>query len=502
MVIKERDIAFGVILHENNKSIPLKIRIQVLEYYLLSKNHKIDFIEFTEDSCIQKALDMNVSYLVMIWEGNVLNKPFFYKSCIKFIKNIESSNHDNWLIAGHIIDQYKQKILQKSNSALAYKNSFYLYPINAILNLKTYKALGKPNWGQIDNKQVVTQGIADLECVHDNYTPVKLHPGKIEVTALTNKGWNIINASLANKMVVYNIPNYIRDNKSYLYPIHATKYCAFWDHIRKQTYNVDRRIFHTMYREGGNDKNYDLAFKFLKGSKNFNINEKGFYLRTTEEYFPRFYDQDDEKFKAEVLFSPCSGFKDFIKTSQENTFHKIVHFDISELCLDIKQRITEEWDGTRSGFTKLLIDIDNFYQTKNILKCFNTTHVQKYDDAYQEMLSFFTNEDHLLNNWKEFQKLSHTWHVLDILDTDSLISICKQQSLVKLYLTLGNITEWAYPIAITFKQENFVSEKIAFLAARLLDENIHGLLDYKDFRINSGKQLLQNFQDVVKCMKK
>jgi hypothetical protein len=501
MVIKERDIACGVILHENNKSIPQKIRKQVREYYL-SREHKIDFIEFTEDSCIQKALQMNVSYLIMIWEGNVVNNPFFYKSCVKFIKDIENSNPENWLIAGHIIDQYKQKILQKSNSALAYKNSFYLYPINAILNLKTYKALGKPNWGQVDNKQPVTEGIADLECVHDNYTPVKLHPGIITVPTQTNKGWNIINASLANKMTVYNIPKYIRDNKAYLYPTHATKYCAFWDHVSKKTYSFDKNKFHAMYKEGGNDNNYDLAFEFLTPSKNFNVNENGFYLRTMEEYFPRFYNQDDEKFKAEVLLSPCSGFKDFIKTSQENTFHKIIHFDISELCLDIKKRITEDWDGTRSGFTKLLIDIENFYQTKNIMKCFNTTHVKKYDDAYQEILSFFANEDDLLNKWKAYQKLSHSWHILDVLDTDALISICKQQSLVKIYLTLGNITEWKYPIVVTKKHENFVPEKLASLAARLQDNGIHGLLDYKDFRINLGKQILQNFQDVVECMKK
>lgn len=436
----------------------------------LPDNPKSAIIERTEDEAIVQADKEDFSYLIMTYEGNIFNINFFHEECLKFITETDNSTSGRWLVAGHIMDQYQNRILYNDPFADKWKDSFWLYPITAIINLKVWRELNRPAWGQELGKQLVLKGIPSSECVHDNYTPKTLLPSNQWSTTLTKKGWNIINESLKARIPVLNLSNEIRRSQIHLYPENSPKeYEHFWTSL----FNFPKL-----------QDNYKKAFSSIISCKFPERIEPGsgrFFLKNTEEYFPNYGDcVNAEMSQFDTFILPSSGFKDFIVSSKSTLDEpiQILHYDILDECIKIKKEITENWSGTKEHLIQTLETISSKYSNKGKHSCYHFNDLNNFDDVYLLITKFFNNEDEIKNAWLKFQRQTHTYQKGDMLDKNDCFSIIKHIKGKNVYLCLSDIAGWRNNI-LGYGYKN-LRGNISFIVKELLTRGINGVVDYKD----------------------
>jgi hypothetical protein len=485
-------ITHSVVFDKTNTEISSYVRDSLRVFYKrnifidqLATNPKSNTMSDTEDDCLHTASNQGFDYLILTWEGNIFNIYLFHEECLKFINDLDKRTNGNWLVAGQIIDQYQNRIMYDDSTADLWKNSFWLYPITAIVNLKKWRELGKPSWGKEGFEEVI-QAIASEQCVHDNYTPLEISSTQTYVKAKVKKGWNIINCSLKNNIPVHNLSEEIRSSQTHLYPeVDPVKYNNFWTHLFDLPKLPD---------------NYKKVFQSLITSKfPDRIDPKTWqcFIRNTEDYFPiRKSENVLEWSSVESLITPCSGFKDFIVAmSNQSDCHpvQIVHYDILPECVNIKRRITQEWDGTRIGFTSLLNAISSDYAKVGKGNCFHMNSMETYDEAYQDILKYFSDEAQITERWKQFQTFDHQWIHADMLDQDGAISVKKLIKGKLVYLCLSDIASWRGNI-LSYGYKNLRND-IQNSISILLKNHITGMIDYKD--PGTDRQLLQNFDQAI-----
>lgn len=444
----------AVVLDKDSIGIDPNVRESLKSYYLRSTNMNLDkgssIVLETEDECIQEAIKRNYHYLILTWEGNLCLPLYNYHNvCINYIKLLGK----DWLVAGHIMDQYKNRLLYKDANAPKWKDSFWLYPITAIINLDKWQELGCLQWGNMDGTQQVLQGIPSEACVHDNYTPKILNPGKDIVTINTRKGWNVIDCSLKNKLPVYNLSNEIRNSQAYLYPENdVVKFNKFWlsmFDLPKIDYTYEKAIYELIKTK------FDTRAQAHRWI---------FYLENTEKYFPNA--NDGERFKVDcgvdTLALPSSGFKDFILTKSifdSNKNYNIIYFDIIKQCIDIKISILNVWDGRKDTFEQCIIDIGKEYKKDDPLYYFHLNN-QSIMEVYDNILKYFNNEDELEKCWNEFKSLDKKFIHTDLLENPW--PFLKELKGKSLYICLSDIGGWKNNI-ISFGLKNICDQMINVL---------------------------------------
>jgi hypothetical protein len=440
-----------------------------------------------EDQAIQETADHfnNYDYLILTWEGTIPNIYYYHETCIKHINDLNEKTNGEWLVSGQLMDQYENRLMFQDSEASKWQGSYYLFPITAIVNLKKWRKLGCPEWGQPSLTAVEHMIPSRSESnVHDNYTPLFINPG-IEFTSTpVKKGWNIIDVSLKNNMPVYNLSNDIRQNQTYLYPENNPKmFNDFW---------------HSLYTMPKLTDQYLKVLQTVMPAKTpIRIDSVtwGCFIRNTEEYVvERLSDVFYNNMGAvDTLMLPCSGFKDVIvysKKPKDVTIKQVIHFDIIKGCVDIRKRIVNEWNGTRSHFTTLLEDIKEDYRQRfKHPNCFHMSSMNTFDDAYLDILQNFNSEEELETTWLEFKKLNHKFIHADILAEPWAVT--KQIKDSNVYLCLSDIAGWrSNVIAYGYKT---LRGQLGSVAKHLQKNNCTGLVDYKD--PGTDLQLLQTFDD-------
>lgn len=475
---EHKKIAHALVYDKNDLGIDEEIRKNLKVFYKrnlfidhLKGNPPSAIIEDSADNCITNAAKQNYDFLILTWEGNVFNIYDFHLSVIDYIRNLEEKSQGNWLVAGHIIDQHKNRLLYQPKEAHHYIGSFFLFPITAIVNLKKWKEIGSPRWGATSENQKVIKPIPSEISIHDGYTPIELSASNIIVETKVKSGWNIINESLKNNINVYNLDNSIRKTQNYLYPENNVKlYNDFWSNLLDLPKLND---------------SYEKVFKFIvscKSSNRIDKNNWSYFLRNTEEYFPRLKSNDlPDSLTIECIMSPCSGFKDFIiSRSILDNFPIIIHYDILSPCVDIKKKIIQEWDGSRKGLEVLLTDIKNYYCKRDKDNCFHMNAMKSLSETYDELSPFFADEKEIQSSWKKFQNLKHFYFHLDILnDIDdnksSLVKIIEDKSV---YFCLSDVSGWRMNL-LGYRVTNLRSEMIYAVKSLIKNQDM-SIIDYKD----------------------
>lgn len=442
-----------------------------------------------EDQAIKETADhfSNYDYLILTWEGTIPNIYYYHEACIKHVMDLNAKTNGEWLVSGQIMDQYENRLMFNDPEALKWENSYYLFPITAIVNLKKWRELGRPEWGQ-PSLTAVEHLIPNRSetNVHDNYTPLFINPGNELATTPVKKGWNIINESLKNNMPVYNLSNEIRQSQTYLYPENNPKmFNDFW---------------HSLYMMPKlSDQYYKVLQSVMPAKTPIRIDSTtwGSFIRNTEDYIVnRFSDLFyDNMGNVDTMMLPCSGFKDVIvysKKPKDVAIKQIIHFDIIKGCVDIRKRIINEWDGTRSHFTVLLEEIKADYKKRfNHPNCFHMSSMNTFDDAYLDILRNFDNEEELEQTWNEFKQLNHVYIHADILAEPWVVTKHIKDSNV--YLCLSDIAGWRSNV-IAYGYKN-LRQQLGSVAKHLQKNNCQGLVDYKDPA--TDLQLLQEFNDFL-----
>jgi hypothetical protein len=373
------------------------------------------------------------------------------------------------------MDQEQNRILYNDSNAHEWKNSFWLFPITAFVNVKQWVKLGKPKWGQEDANVVVQQAAPSKQCIHDNYTPLELAAGSQQVEVKrVRKGWNIIDAGLRQGWTVSNMPNAVRQQQTYLYPENnPDMYTKFWQSL------------HTMPKLNDQYKKVLDVLIISKYPRRIKDSTWQCFIKNTEDYFPRsdLHGEVDWTNIDSLLF-PCSGFKDFVVSTHSSTPRKnfnIIHFDIIGQCVKIKEKIIERWDGRRSTFESTLLGIGQEFIDPNQNKykatdAFHMHSMKSLNEAYDHLLAFFDSEQHLEESWKLFKQFNHFYMEADMLvDPYSVIKLINAKNI---YICLSDIAGWRNNI-ISYGYQNLRNDIINCLQA-ITRRGVNGIVDYKD----------------------
>lgn len=477
-MLENKKVAHALVYDKSDLGINEEIRKSLKVFY--KRNLYIDELKFNPGSCIIEdsvdkclvtAANLDFDLLILTWEGNIFNIYEFHDEVLKSIKKLENETNGNWVVAGHIMDQYQNRMLYNPQEAEQYRDSFYLFPITALVNLKKWKEIGSPGWGDTTNKASVIKAKPSEETVHDNYTPLRLKPSNEIVETSVRFGWNIINETLKNNIDVFNIDNNIRETQSYLYPENNVDlYNNFWNHL------------HGLPKLSGA---YEKVFSLVISCKRQTRIEKGgwaYFLRNTEEHYPYIRSDKFAMSGYDSFILPCSGFKDFIVSTVFLPGHeksKFIHYDILKNCILIKRTIIEQWDGTRNGLSMLLKKIEHDYSLKGKFNCFHMNFMKTLDEVYDQILPYYDNEESLENHWLEFQKKEHSYIQADILsDRDKIVQISKRVYNDKTYFSMSDVAGWRMNL-LGYSIQG-LRDNMKFAISTIVKNKDNSVIDYKD----------------------
>jgi hypothetical protein len=437
----------------------------------VANNPGSTIIRTTEDECLKTANSLGFDFAILSWEGNIFDIYVYHDACIEYANKLDQDTDGNWLVAGHIMNQHENRLLHNAADADDWKNSFYLFPITAIVNVKKWAELGCPAWGQgTDSLQTVIGIDAGTENVHDNYTPLIIKPTTaVHTDVKVKKGWNIINESMKAGYAVHNLNARIRQYQTYLYPeVNVDKYNNFWT---------------SMYSLPKITDNYRKAFDQVFSSKDprrIKHHTWQCFIRNTEKYFPLPDKGVMDYSDTDAFILPCSGFKDFIVTMSKQGPRKnttVIHFDILPECVEIRKKIIERWDGSRHSFKSTLEAIALEYKD-SYEQVFHMHNMKDLIEAYDHLVPYFHSEQDLEEQWQLFKNCQHHYISTDILDEPFNVFKLLPTNAKKVYLHLSDIPGWRNNI-IGYGCKN-LREDIMNCLRPLQRRNIEGIIDYKD----------------------
>lgn len=465
----------ALVFDKGNLGINDSVRNSLRTYYQrnlymdkVEKNPPSSIIDINEDNCLIRADDQNFDVIILTWEGNIVDIHNYHEKCINYAYELDEKTDGNWLLAGQIINQHANRILYKDPSADHWKDSFWLFPITAIVNLKKWRELGRPKWGQQeDGTQTVLKVVASTETIHDGYTPLVLEPGVEQISVNVKKGWSIINAGLTAGIPIYNLNNEIRSAQNYLYPeVNIDRYNEFWTSIHSMPKLTDQ---------------YKRVLEKIITSKypqRIDIKTWQCFIKNTEDYFPRADQTPVDLASVDTMILPCSGFKDFItsmgKTAARKTVN-IIHYDIIKECVEIRKKIISRWDGTREEFKLVLEGIAKEYR-KDVETVYHMHSMTDLEEAYDFILTFFHDEEDLFNCWQKFKSFNHLFIEADMLDDPYVVlNHIKDKNI---YLCLSDIAGWRNNI-ISYGYQNLRNDILACLFS-IRKREFNCIVDYKD----------------------
>lgn len=330
----------------------------------------------TINDVLNKALEKDVDYCIVMSIGHFISSPNFFTYINSWIDKID------FFVTGHIIDK-------ESNNSQNDSDGHYwgLHKQCMIVNLRYYEEFGKPDWGdrfKSEDKIELIRAKRSKTDIHDDYTPIFLEPTKdTQVCTPYVDGWNFINKSLENDLIVYNFHPKIRDTKKYTYPskhIEVLKEQLGW------------------------------ISKILTGAPDC------VFLWNTEPYLDIL---KTEGTPIKKLYSVAAGFKPNFMLYKYGFYDdtEIVYFDYSKQALAFKKFLLKEWDG--KDYPKFLYKAKKEY---NINETFGaSTEGKTYEELWKKEVLSWGSEENLYLHWQKYRKLKHTFIHCDILETPEKI---------------------------------------------------------------------------------
>lgn len=450
---------------------------------ILPGNPILGMIENNEDDCIKVADNKNINFAILTWEGNIVDIHRYHHECIDFVRKLDEQTNGQWLVAGHIMDQYENRIMFNDPQAEQWRDSFWLYPITAIVNIKKWRELGCPAWGNESDKETISKIIPNEQCIHDKYTPLDIQAGTGFVETKVKKGWNIIDASIKAGMPVYNLSDGIRNAQTYLYPeVNIDRFNSFWQAIQlmpklnDQYKKVLERILPSKYPRRINDQTWQC------------------FIKNTEDYLP-FIPEQINWDVVDTVMLPSSGFKDFIVSMHKDGPRKdvhVIHFDIIRQCVDIRKQIIQQWDGSRNHLITVLNSISEEWKAKG-KDVFHMNSMKELTDVYEAIIPFFKDEQDLQDCWQRFKNFKHDYIEADMLDDP--YNALKLVTGKNVYICLSDIAGWRNNI-IGYGYKNLRNNISTCVKA--LSKKVDGFVDYKD--PGTDLQMWQSFNDAIKFL--
>ncbi len=448
---------------------------------------------------IQQLREMTIAWSRYGYHGAFIEG----NSIDQVLKEAASTPYRYCLIqsAGHVIDEqwylphWKEKGFYQSLEHLMTQTDFLVtaqwhHSENGCTGLKTdcllvdlkhFKALGQPNFGNANGQVYEMYQTAPSQHNKDCLTTVN---AKQSIIANCS-GWNFIQQSLKHKLAINN----------------------FTDDFNRCRFNLaddtGRNRFTQLIGTFVNDVavtkrlSADQHMFFNNIKKQLKHAQNGAFLFNIEPYHDLIKQQNTPKIDA--LFSVAAGFKPYriLHTQGYNDNTTVVFFDYSQKALDIKRYMIENWDGEDFvGFAKKLFvhypQGEVFYQ----LWFGVTPDTLDWDDMqqlWQQELHKWGGQEAFIHHWQQCKNLPHLYLHCDLLkDRSALLN--KIASYSSPYIWWSNafftiFSHWFYSAAQRKQQYLDWIEELSQTAPQCL---INGA-DHNNIAVN-GLTALQYFQ--------
>jgi hypothetical protein len=210
-----------------------------------------------------------------------------------------------------------------------------------LVNLEHYARLGLPDYGYPQDRIVeVVKPSMQMDARTENERLYSL-----EYTALTetvmprHAGWNFIEASLRNKLPVYNFSKALDDNRIYLLDPSREKMKAFTGFLGTELGNYTRAEKNEISQDQKHflDSIHSQVRESRKGVFLFNLESYKDVLERPAQFTP----------PLSSLYSVAAGFKPnmMLHSLGFDETTRMVFFDYSNIALEIRKIMVSEWGG-------------------------------------------------------------------------------------------------------------------------------------------------------------
>ena len=370
------------------------------------------------DALLQEALDLGYRYCLIQAYGHIIGETWipehweqvdFHTALGRWI-----DNHD-FFIAG--------TIQQNSNGGFGLDDNCLL------VNLHYYAAMEQPLFGcpHTQPAEVIKPSVTmDADIDSGRFCLIEYTEQTVCV-APQLAGWNLIDASLRNKLAVYNFDKSIDGNRILLFDSDQQTMKAFSEHLDTELNHYSRFNTHT---ELSRDQK-----QFLDSiDSQVRESRKGVFLFNLEPYTDVLEIPDHFTPPLTSLYCVAAGFKAnmILHSLGFDNATRMVFFDYSEIALEIRKFIVAEWDGVdfpafvRMLMTKFPPD-DVFYQL--------WADLAADEIAWGDLEQLWLNEikkwggaEVFRQHWETYRKLPHEYIHCNLLNNnDSLLAAIRNQ---------------------------------------------------------------------------
>lgn len=298
----------------------------------------------------------------------------------------------------------------------------YLYDEFWCMDVEVYKELGAPKW-KMDEKTVFPQFSRSEQNFHSNYTPYYITNGEgnCECTMQCNEGVGLIKAWLENGKDIKNISKKIRDLKHHLYPE---------DHILLSQY-LESKIPVTELQQ-------ELQLQFFS-QVDYNHAKNCIFLFNTDRM-----DFTPPKVKIDNLVAVCAAFRPYLILHRSGFDYstKVKFIDYSQVSLDFKKWLVENWDGVDINYA--IVEFEKYYKTP---VTWNYPFHKTFEESYIEVQNEFGGKESWLEFWDNYKKLQHEYHLIDLVENTDYIEklLTSEQNYVyysNLFNTEAGLIKW------------------------------------------------------------
>lgn len=393
---------------------------------------------------LNQLYNLNVKYAV-IWSDGSWPDSFEFEE--KLEEYIQEWNKTDWLAAGHII-AYPGKLPKWHQQCV-------------VINLENFSKLGLKSIDGFWKDYPSYQQSPDHH--HDDYTPLWIGPQQLDlggemitvpIDDIDYTPDNILNTiipyAIYNGMIVYNLPQDLRDQKTCCYPEDEIEHTIGWFLNKNFPNNLTVPELEVFNDEIHEDKQSLKQFKIM--------NTEIVYITNTESV-PKIVD-----IEADVISAPCSGLHQFKYASNNlKTLKRMVWFDFSPLGIAWTKKLLEEWDGR--NFCQYFEENQEWlYIISHAYSKFPEDIKILYDpELAQEFVESYGGEDQWVEIWNQIRELKHDFIQVDLInDWQQLVDEIGKND--RLFLQVSNI--WQYEI--NYVNNDIIDAELAF--ANLLKE--------------------------------
>lgn len=351
-------------------------------------------VDSSVDNILQQAAyHETVDWIVVHGEGQIYRSQ---NRILELTQNFIQTLDPNILVAGQLIN--------KPGQYCGIHEQFL------IINLNTYRRLGKPAFGGYEDKQMRLHNYVAGPSFHDDYTPRYLEPGQGESEYRTwTCGWNFVHVSMANGLKIPNIPEDIRREKIYLYPNDNSATLlknldALYNIMPTDNISQNRVLAYMVMKKLGLDDtpepNNIAAYRRRKG---------GVFVFNTEILVPEPEWIRDNGGPLSCFIGTCAGFLDICNLKHfgfdEST--KLVYYDINPDAVTFKKHLLDNFEGDLNQLPQFIAD---FKAANPHILIADNSEATGLADLRRE----FPNDDEFHSLWNRMRRLERQFTTLNL----------------------------------------------------------------------------------------